>query len=683
MYISAMKGPKTFSATMSLRDLSSAALVFLVYFVTARISLYVYFHFHTSPALIWPPVGIALAAVLFGGYRMTVPIFLAQFLALSIQLDGAILLPVITGAAYAMQSVAALFIARRLNLALNIDKMRNALILIGLALFVTLIAPLISTALQLIANILTVSPSENIGRAWGGGMFSVLVITSFIASWYPWKNFTIAKREALEIVAAFTVLFVNNYLLFWTLHLQMFGVGVIFFLPAIYIWFALRFHVRWFTLALLSTSIIAIAGTIIAHPSTGALSAQLLSDEIYIGLLAALFFPFMSVVEERRIAFHDLEHAYEITTEADKAKNEFIAILAHELRNPLAPIVSSLELLKLETQSESALETIRIAESHTEMIKRLLDDLLDTARLTQKKFKLQKETVDVRTVLEQSVANVESLMRSRAQAFTSVMDVDGMILFADPVRIKQIIINVLNNASKYSPVGSAVSLHARADKNMLEIRISDNGLGIESRMLERIFEPFKQIESKDRSDAGLGIGLFLTKRLCELHGGTVRAESAGKGLGSTFTIRLPLSLQMPLENVRATVLSGNVAPCRILIVDDNQAAAGALQKLLRAKGHTVQVAYSGARALADLNAFSPTVVLLDLGMPEMDGYETARRIRAQSAVKIVALSGYGQEIDRLQTARAGFDKHLVKPVSVDEIQRYLFSLQETSRERVG
>ncbi len=650
------------------------AFVFLAYFISALAFLYVYFTYETSPALIWPPVGIAMAAVLFGGYRMTIPIFLAQILAVAIFVPGYFLINVIIAFAYALQAAFGLYLFQRFQFALNIESLRNALVLVLIALFATMVEPVIATIAQWALGTLTVSPFVNFARAWGAGIFSVLIVTSFILAWFPVSSFRVTRREAVELIAAFVFLIGVTYYLFWTLYLQAFGVAIIFILPAALSWFAVRFHVRWFTLALVCASILGFTGSIVAHPSNGVLSTQLLANQIYIGLISAIFFIVISILQERRAAYTELEKAYHVSAAADKAKNEFIAILAHELRNPLAPIVSSLELLKLEPQTAEAMETIRNAESHTDMIRRLLDDLLDTARLTQKKFKLQKETVDVRTVLDQSIASVEPIMLSRGQMLAKSMNVDGLILFADPVRIKQIVINILNNASKYSPARSRISISAHSDGQMLHIRIADSGIGIEPHMLERIFEPFKQIDSKNRTDAGLGIGLFLTKRLTEMHGGNVSAASDGNEKGSVFTVRLPLSLQKPLENMAAPKREVVVTTTRILVVDDNQAAAEVLQKLLHAKGHAVRVVHSGEAAVAEIDSFKPELVVMDLSMPGMSGYEAARIIRGRSEAKIAALSGFGQDIDRLLTTQAGFDHHFVKPVSVDDLQLYIASV---------
>jgi len=656
--------------SLTRQDILAYAFVFAAYFIAAKLSLYIFYTFQTSPALIWPPVGIAVAAMIFGGYRMWLPILLAQFLAVITQTPNIHLLAFVIAAAYALQAAVALFVLKRFRFETALYRLRNTMILVAVAFFVTLIEPVIATVAQVFLSGLTLSPTLTIGRAWGAGIFSVLVVTAFLVTWFPWKRLPYTRREVYEIFAAFALLAVNNILLYWTPYPQYLSIAVIFFLPAVLIWFALRLHIRWMTLAIVLTSIVAMAGSIIAHPTAVPLNSQLLSNQIYIGLMAAIFYIFTAVVEERRTAYKRLEEAYQTTSASDKAKNEFIAILAHELRNPLAPIVSSLELLKLQPQSQESLETIRNAEDHAVMIRRLLDDLLDTARLTQKKLKLQKETVSLKEIVDQSIASIDDFCKAQQHTLSITIPEEDVLLDADPVRMKQIVINLLSNACKYTRRGGAIELRAEKHANHILIEVADNGIGIEKDMLPNIFQPFKQVASDERHGTGLGIGLFLTKRLAEMHGGRVTAASEGLGRGSTFSVSIPLSSQLPLPHLEKEVrrLERSASPSRIHIVDDNEAAVLALQKLLRHLGHEVFVSHSGEHALATLATVSPDLILLDIGMPIMDGYETARHIRARGwSGRLVALSGYGQESDRLRSHQAGFNTHLVKPVSVKDI----------------
>lgn len=676
MYIAGMDSLRRLIARIPLsqKDIILYALVFGVYFIGAKIGLFIYYGLETSPALIWPPVGIALIAVAFGGYRMAIPIFLAQFLAVVSHTPDKYVIALIIAAAYALQAVAALYVMREFKFERELDTLRNAQIFVGIAFLVTIIEPTIAAVAQEFLYNLE-NPFLSLGRAWGGGIFSALVIASCAIAWFPWKKLRYTRNQWIEIIAAFITLIGVNYLIFWTEYAQYFGIAVIFFVPAVLIWFALSLHVRWLTLGILLTAVMGIMGIIIVSPGDTPLNAQLLADEIYIGLVAAIFLLFVAVVEERRASYYRLEKAYAHTYASDKAKNEFIAILAHELRNPLAPIVTSLELLKLEPQTPEAMETLRNAEEHTEMIRRLLDDLLDTARLSQQKFKLQKESVSLKSLIEQSVSSVDEFLKSKNHRLEVTHADQEIMLYVDPVRIKQIIINLLNNASKYTKPGGEIWLTARAEKGKVIIQIADNGIGIERDQLESIFEPFKQVNASSKHTTGLGIGLFLTKRLAEMHDGSIKASSGGLGQGSVFTVTLPVLEPAEIILAPEKVHVPETAHYKILIIDDNAAAANALQKLLRLKGHDAVVSYSGRHGLQVTDLFNPDILLLDIGMPEMNGYEVARALRAKNwNGKIIALTGYGQADDKMESELSGFDLHLVKPVGAAEIEMALVNL---------
>lgn len=656
------------------------ALVFAAYFIAAKASLYFYYGFETSPALIWPPVGIALAAVILWGYRMWVPIFLAQFLALVTHVPGVYDIAALIAAGYALQAVAGAFVLRWLKFDPSLETLRSVLALVVVALLITLIEPAVATAAQWLLGTLSVDPLLNLGRAWGAGVFSVFVFTPFILTWYPWRTLELARDELLELLAALLLVVTVSFFLFWTPYPQALGILVIFLLPAALMWLVLRFPVRFFTLGIMLTALLAIAGTALANPSDNPLNTQLLAVEIYVGLVAAIFLIFTTLVSERRAAYAKLVEAYESTSASDTAKSEFIAILAHELRNPLAPIVSSLEFLKLQPQTPESMETIENAHEQTIMIKRMLDDLLDTVRISQRKFQLQKEAVSVREVVKQSVASVDDFIRSARHELILAIPEDDIVCHADFVRLKQVVINLLNNACKYTEPGGTITLAVERINGEVVIRVSDTGIGMSKTTMRKLFEPFKQNMQTQRG-TGLGIGLYLTKLLVEMHGGRIAAASEGPGSGSTFTVHIPVS------SAAGTVGSIPSMPRRIqpvlpesahiLVVDDNEVAANALQKLLQHHAFEVTVAYSGPQALEMLQRLKADMILLDIGMPDMDGYETARQIRSKGWTgKLVALTGYGQESDRQRSKEAGFDNHLVKPVLAADIVGLLADMQQ-------
>ena len=681
---------------ISQRALIAYIIVFAAYLIAAKFSYYIFFAFDTNPALIWPPVGIGLAATILFGYRMWLPIFLAHLIATATEFPETFFLSVVIAGAYALQAVAGRYIFLLFGFESAFEKLRNTLIFIIGAFLITMIEPTIATGVQIATGTLWDDPQINWARSWGAGLFSALVYTPFFLFWSaPFKMNTLVSKERLELLAAFTALALINYIVFWTDAGQFIGISIIFLLPAVLIWFALRLHPRWLTLATFITSIQGVAGMLITPSSNSPISEQLLAAEIYICLIAAIFYVFAAVVDERRTAYKELQYAYKVTSESDKAKNEFIAILAHELRNPLAPIISSLELLHRQDQDPQTHQILEDISHHAAMIRRLLDDLLDLDRLSQNKIRLQKEDISATQVVRQSLASVTDHAQSRQLQLIQKAPDNDVIIFADPVRLKQILINLLNNACKYTEPGGTVTLSYGVYDNTFFAKIEDTGIGIHPELIEHIFEPFRQLADGSNYGTGLGIGLFLTQRLVEIHDGSIEVHSDGPGKGSTFTVRIPLpvvdrpkmEVQLPKQSEHITHSTSPLSPLsvleestagdkRILIVDDNEAAANVLQKLLKLNGYTTEVAYSGKQALAHLTTFDPHVVFLDIGMPVMDGYQTAQEIKKSTwRGAIVALSGYGQESDKEKTKAAGFDHHLVKPVGIEDIESVIAHLK--------
>jgi signal transduction histidine kinase len=374
-----------------------------------------------------------------------------------------------------------------------------------------------------------------------------------------------------------------------------------------------------------------------------------------------------------------------------EGRDHFIAVLSHEIRNPLAPIRNGLQILKRIGNDPIVAEKVRsLMEYQLGHLVRLVDDLLDVSRLTLGKLELRKECVEVATVVRNAVEASRTLIEQQGHELTIVLPPTPIFLDADPNRLVQVFQNLLNNAAKYSDKGGRIRLSAelasqgREPPDEVVIRVTDAGIGIPAAQLPHVFEIFLQVDKVwERVQGGLGIGLSLVKGFVEMHGGQVEAHSDGLGKGSEFVVRLPLAPAEPLLESRSTKDDGAEArpsagvKRRILVVDDMRDNAESLALLLRLMGHDVATAHDGLEAVEAAGAFRPDVVLLDIGLPKIDGNEAARRIRAQpwgKGMVLAALTGWGQEEDRLRSTEAGFDYHLVKPVEPAELEKLLDGL---------
>lgn len=357
-------------------------------------------------------------------------------------------------------------------------------------------------------------------------------------------------------------------------------------------------------------------------------------------------------------------------------KDQFIATLAHELRNPLAPIGYALEILrsgKGKVGEEALHELLEIIARQHNHMRRLVDDLLDVARITRGAMHLERTPVDLRFVVRHAIEAAQPILAEQHHDVQIQLGAKRLVVDADPVRLGQVFENLLTNAAKYTPPGGAVDVHIRHEGGWAAVSVSDTGSGIAPEFLPRMFQLFEQADrTLDRARGGLGLGLALVKRLVAMHGGRVRAESAGVGHGSTFTVELPIAdpqesaLHAPSKAERRRAQTR-----RLLIVDDNRDAAVALALLLKAEGHEIHVAYDGERALEMARQVRPEAVLLDLGLPGIDGFEVGRRLRSEfgNELLLVAVTGYGQEQHRIGVRDAGFDRHLIKPVTLECLRK--------------
>lgn len=393
---------------------------------------------------------------------------------------------------------------------------------------------------------------------------------------------------------------------------------------------------------------------------------------------------FRDVTENRR-AGEELQQLAADLANATRRQNEFLATLAHELRNPLAPIQTGLDLMRISQDNAGSVRKIReTMERQVNHLVHLVNDLMDLARIQSGKIELKKARVALKDVVLNAVETTLPILQAKHHHFSIQVPDVPVMLFADANRIAQVIGNLLTNAAKYTPENGKIGLSVACDGDTAVITVTDNGIGIPAEVLPRLFEMFSQgHHGMDFAQGGLGIGLNLVKRLTEKHGGTVGVVSAGRGLGSTFTLRLPIAQAETMSASASEAGSAEVVqqhPLRILVADDNQDAAELLAQLLRSNGHLVKTAHDGLAALAAAEAFAPQLALLDIGMPGMNGFELAQALRRVSSLRhtvLAAVTGWGSQEDRVRSREAGFDHHMTKPLDLENLNRLVLEVQRS------
>lgn len=674
----------------------------LIYFVAAKIGLRINAGFAT---FVWLPIGIALAALFLYGYRLWPGIAIGSFMA-SFIIGGSWEVALGISAGNTLEALAGVYILRRyMKLDYAFERLRDAMGFLLVALSMPVIGATVGVSTLWLAGIVippAITPTWVIW--WLGDVLGVLTITPFLICWlskpFLWRTMPMKKR--MEGMLLFTALVGINIAAFLTPYTQLGYLPVIYFIVMPFIWAAIRSGPHGTTLSIFITSSIGFLAVMLNYGifAQAEVLARFFETGTFLVFVALIFLPFTSIVAEeentsRVLSDHvqRLGDALKKISSEDKAKNEFLAILAHELRNPLSPVVSSLELMNMkvaEINRPDMLKIIKTSETHVRIIARLLDDLLDISYISRKKFRFEKETVELQSIINYAKETVDAFYISRNHRLTISVPKKLIWISADPVRVEQILNNVLYNAAKYTDMGGDIKLSVARDdeKQEVVIRVQDNGIGIESDMLEKIFEPFfqkKQNKDARAGTTGLGIGLALTKRLVELHGGSIRAISAGLGKGSEFIITLPLlqdvqlRMEAPSKDRRrvkrspyftfmSSKIKGNQYP--ILIVDDNKDAADGIKMLLERSGYKAAVAYDGEGALTKVKKIHPKVVVLDICLPDISGYKVAEILRKEfgDSLTLIALTGYGQNKDKLEAKKAGFNYHMTKPISINELK---------------
>ncbi|HVY72991.1 MAG TPA: ATP-binding protein [Candidatus Paceibacterota bacterium] len=652
------------------------ALLFILYFIVGRIGLSIS-AFHGVAAYVWLSSAVALCALILQGYRLWPAILCASF-ALFASSGLGLGISLLLAAAHTLESLACTYallhiIGFRNDLKRQRDNIGIAAVgCIGPSIGATLgaLALLFTGAMQL-PDIIPLWVAW-----WSGSAMAIIALLPFLLKWLSSPRFVRSPGQYTELALALGAVFVTSLLVFWTNNTQAYYLGI----PLT--WIALRAGPRGMSSALAIASVVAIFGTLLGAGPYG--DGAVLGLNIFFITTGSLFLIFTSIVEERKgveneLAQHveELEQALSKISSEDEAKRNFLAILAHELRNPLAAILSSVELLRLHQPSPNdAPILVRTIGEHVNAMRSMLDDVLDISRISRNKLVLRREVVALTPILERSAHSAEAIVRTRHHRLVILKPAREIYIDADPIRIEQILVNLLNNAAKYTNPGGTIEVRLTEEKNMAALHVKDNGIGISKSMQKRIFEPFFQVRRGKLATEGLGVGLPLTRQLVEMHNGSVEVGSAGEGKGSEFIVRLPLvrdpiktPTTQPIEKNRKLRFVKNTRS--ILVVDDNEAAAQALTRLLELRGHNVRTVYNGTRAVDEARKDPPDIIVLDIGLPDIDGYEVVRQVLEdpQFPSAIVALTGYGQAEDKERALNAGFHYHLTKPVGLKELEK--------------
>ncbi|MEK7063639.1 MAG: ATP-binding protein [Patescibacteria group bacterium] len=667
-------------------------LVFLAYLAFQQLSGYLYREVGSSTTVLLSPTGIGFAAMVLYGYIVAPAIALAA-LANGI-INSTPLIPLF-GSIFGntLQPLVCVYLLRRIGFNPKLSELKDMLALVLVALLGSMIVPTIASGASSLHNLLIAAERPVMWLSWWlGSAMSMLVISPLLIRWATHKMTKRGLAYSIEIGLVLGAVIATSVLLFGTPYTSVLGVSLILILAAELLWLAFRAGPRLMTLTLFLMTTISFLGAIFGNyiPAEGGLPARIFSTQILDLLFAFIFFILVSLEEQRKNAVmrlsvqnKDLQTALAAIQSEESAKNHFIATLAHELRNPLAPLQSAVELMQLAPQGPAeTVESLALMHRQINTMGYLLDDLMDISRINQRKLALKKDFVSLRGVVERAVRVAAPSIERHGHTLTLTLPAPSLLVLVDQLRLEQVIVNLLLNASKFTPTPDRIELVVEVQKDMFSITIKDRGVGIAPEMRQRIFEPFVQLDRPRTVKAGIGIGLSLTKSLVEMHGGTIVAKPRDGG-GSEFVVRIPSILEHGTQTAPVAAMgTGSGAGLSVLVVDDNHEAADSLARLLTLKGHTTVTAYDGTSALRGAGA-APDAIILDLGLPDIDGYEVAARLKAADTCStIIALTGYGQDEDRQKTAAAGFAYHLTKPVELATIETVLESVAKQKAAQV-
>ncbi len=639
------------------------------------------------PSTLFPASAVALSLLFLEGLELWPIIFLAS-------LVGGILsgLPLMfIGIQVVSQTSLALlgaWVLRKAKVDPIFRRMRDMLLTIMTLVAVSLIPPTLTSLGNIISAeyLHTVYSTASWGLRYTGTLLCLLIITPFLLRWWAKPRFSRTFLEWVELVIVFGLLAGISFVIFVLGIDSVSAIPTIYFLLLPLFWIALRLRPRFVTLAMLVILLFAFSGIYynVGLAASANFSAELFQVDELLIVLSMIFYIMVAIEENRRLSTNlmrshlgMLENALARISSESNAKNDFIAILAHELRNPLAPIMSSIDLLKLkESHDPEELEMLTMMESMMQTVRRLLDDLLDISRISEGKVEIKRERIDLSEVVRRSIIATAHHRQERHQSLSIRTTEEPLCVLGDAVRLEQVFSNLLTNASKYSNSGDQITVSLEKHGNSAQVTVSDNGIGIEPSSLENIFVAFHQVEHGERSKKGLGIGLALVRSFVEMHHGSVVAMSDGIGKGSKFVVLLPLLPPRSSANQSQSTennegeLDAPAVTLKVLVVDDNDAAAWSIGRLLELRGCRVEYAYDGRKAIDTVFSFKPDVILLDLGLPDMEGTRVAKTVRARGyRGKIIALTGYSGEGIRLRGSEVGIEQYMVKPASLDDLKK--------------
>jgi signal transduction histidine kinase/CheY-like chemotaxis protein len=658
------------------------ALLLLIYFAAGKFGLTYFGLVHPSASPVWMPTGIAMAALLLYGFRLAPAVLVGAFL-VNLSTAGSILSSLGVAGGNTLEALVGVWLVRRFAggrnaFASSTGLLKFAGLAAGLATAVSATIGVASLTLGGLAR------AENWGDIWItwwlGNAAGAMLMTPLIVLWVMRQDQQWSRQEVRETVLLWVATGTIGAAIF--LHPTLSRIPLAFVCFAPLVGGALRLGPRELSAAVGLLAVIATAATAMGHGPLllATPNESLLVLQAFLIIVALTALPLSALTVERRSLLERERAARALADAASRAKDEFLAIVSHELRNPLAAI--STAAAALDTGALAPRHSARMVESirrQAKTLARLIDDLLDIGRATGYKLVLRKEPLELACVVQGAV---DALVAARALDPQRIeLALEPVWIDGDPARFAQIVENLVDNALKHTPAGRRIAVTVRADGHHAELRVEDEGSGIRPELLPSVFEPFFQAEQGlDRSTGGLGLGLTLARRLAELHGGTIEAASGGQGRGSSFVVRCP-RLAAPAATPAAARQAASPPGLlqRLLIVEDNADARQALRTLLEVLGHEVHEAADGESGFAAALALKPDVVLIDLGLPQIDGYEVARRLRKMNqTMRLVALTGYGRAIEVQRAREAGFDEHLLKPATTEQLRKAIAGAGSTS-----